>query len=177
MRILIAHEAPAGAGGVETYLAAITPALIARGHDLAFLHHDARTERDPTQIAPPDISTASVADDGLEGAIGRMRMWQPDVCFSHNMRPLVVDDRLMSLAPVVKMMHGYFGTCIGGQKAHAFPDVEACSRTFGAPCLGLYLPRHCGQLRPLVMITQFTWASRQQRMLDRYAHIVPAIRK
>ena len=37
MRILIAHDAAAGGGGVESYLAAIMPALAARGHEVAFL--------------------------------------------------------------------------------------------------------------------------------------------
>ena len=76
--------------------------------------------------------------------------------------------------PVVKMMHGYFGTCIGGQKAHTFPAVEACAREFGLACLGLYLPRRCGQLRPALMVSQFGWASRQRKLFDRYAHVVVA---
>jgi glycosyltransferase involved in cell wall biosynthesis len=174
MRILIAHEAPAGGGGVESYLAAIMPALAARGHDLAFLHHNSRSERGPTEIGHPGIPTASIADEGLDAAVARMRAWQPDVCFSHNMRQLIVEERLMSIVPVVKMMHGYFGTCISGQKAHAFPGVQPCAREFGAPCLALFLPRRCGQLRPLLMIEQFGWASRQRRMFDRYAHVVVA---
>ena len=105
-----------------------------------------------------------------------MREWRPDVCFSHNMQPLEVDEGLASVCPVVKMMHGYFGTCISGQKAHAFPAVAACAREFGLACLGLYLPRRCGQLRPALMISQFGWASRQRGLFDRYAHVVVASR-
>jgi glycosyltransferase involved in cell wall biosynthesis len=176
MRILIAHEAPAGGGGVESYLAAIMPALAARGHDLAFLHHNPRSEHGPTEIGYPGILTASVADDGLDAAVARMRAWQPDLCFSHNMRQLFVEERLMAFVPVVKMMHGYFGTCISGQKAHAFPGIQPCARVFGAPCLGLFMPRRCGQLRPLLMIEQFGWASRQRRMFERYARVVVASR-
>lgn len=174
MRILIAHEAPAGAGGVESYLAALMPALTARGHQLAFLHYNRRAEQGPTRLAGPQLPSVSVADDGLDTAMARMREWQPDLCFSHNMRQLEVDERLASTWPVVKMMHGYFGTCISGQKAHAFPGVVPCSREFGPPCLGLYLPRRCGQLRPIGMFTQYGWASHQRALFDAYSHVVVA---
>jgi len=174
MRILIVHESPAGAGGAESYLAALMPALAARGHALAFLHHNPRSDQGPTRLDGCAAPSASVMDDGLDAAIARMQAWRPHLCFSHNMRHLEVDERLLELAPVVKMMHGYFGTCIGGQKTHTFPGIEPCSRVFGTACLGLYLPRRCGRLRPLVMIEQFGWASRQRTLFDRYAHLVVA---
>ena len=122
------------------------------------------------------MPAVSVSDDGLDGASDRMRTWGPDVCFSHNMRQLDVEERLCAEWPVVKMMHGYFGTCIGGQKAHAFPGVVPCRREFGPPCLALYLPRRCGQWRPLAMIEQYGWASRQRALFDRYAQVVVASR-
>jgi glycosyltransferase involved in cell wall biosynthesis len=174
MRILIANDAAAGGGGVESYLAAIIPALAARGHRLAFLHHSPRSEQGPTRLAHAGMPDISVGDDGMDAAVGSVREWGPDVCFSHNMRELDVEEQLTSRWPVVKMMHGYFGTCISGQKAHTFPGVVPCSRTFGAPCLALYLPRRCGQLRPLKMMPQYRWASRQRALLDRYAHVVVA---
>lgn len=174
MRILIAHEAPAGGGGVETYLEALMPALAVRGHQLAFLHHNSRAQQGPTRLDDPEFESASVADDGLDAAIAHMREWRPDVCFSHNMGPLEVEERLASTWPTVKMMHGYFGTCIGGQKAHTFPGVVPCSRQFGAPCLALYLPRRCGQLRPLQMFTEYAWAKRQRALLKTYSHVVVA---
>ena len=174
MRILIAHEALAGGGGVESYLASLMPALIARGHSLAFLHHNRRSAAGPTQLAFPGVPSAGVADVGLESAIDRMRAWGPDVCFSHNMRHLEVDAALAGEWPTVKMMHGYFGTCVSGQKSHAFPSTQPCSRTLGAACLALYLPRHCGQLRPVLMLQQYGWASRQRALFDRYAHVVVA---
>jgi glycosyltransferase involved in cell wall biosynthesis len=173
MRILIAHEASAGGGGVESYLAAIMPALQARGHHLAFLCDTSRAHEGPTRL---DGLTPvfSAADDGLSQATERARSWGPDVCFSHNMGRLELEERVMSFAPVVKMMHGYFGTCVSSQKAHAFPRMQACSRTFGLPCLALYMPRRCGQLRPALMMQQFRWTSRQHGLFDRYQHVVVA---
>ena len=176
MRILIAHEAAVGAGGVESYLAALMPALAARGHQVAFLHHNPRSEDGPTRLSHPGMPAVSVSDDGLDGAVDQMRAWRPDVCFSHNMGPLDVEARLASEWPVIKMMHGYFGTCISGQKAHAFPGVVPCAREFGPPCLALFLPRRCGQRRPLAMLEQYSWASRQRALFDRYAQVVVASR-
>ena len=174
MRILIANEAIVGSGGVESYLASLLPALASRGHAIALLHANTRDEQGGTRIDAGAALTASVADDGLERALQVMREWRPDVCFSHNMRRLDIEERLLDLWPVVKMMHGYFGTCIGGQKAHAFPRIMACTRTFGAACLALYLPRHCGQYRPLQMIDEFRWATRQRALLRCYAAVVTA---
>jgi glycosyltransferase involved in cell wall biosynthesis len=173
MRILIAHDAAAGAGGVESYLAALMPALQARGHQLAFVCDGSRSQQGPVRLDyVPTV--ASITDMGFLRGMEYIRAWQPDACFSHNMRRLAIDESLTSLCPVVKMMHGYFGTCIGGQKAHAFPTVQPCAREFGVACLGMYLPRHCGQLRPASMVSQFAWALRQQRLFGRYAHIVVA---
>ena len=45
MNIVVAHEAIDGAGGVETYLAAIVPALQARGHRIAVLYHHGCPQR------------------------------------------------------------------------------------------------------------------------------------
>ena len=174
MRILIVHEAASGAGGVETYLSALMPALAARGHHVALLHYHSRSQEGPTSLLDAGRFSASVVDDGLEHALCKVREWQPDVCFSHNMRPLEVDERLAALYPAVKMLHGYFGTCVSGHKAHAFPKLAPCSRTFGVACLALYAPRRCGQLRPPRMLAQYAWASRQRALFNTYSHVVVA---
>lgn len=174
MRILIAHEALAGAGGVESYLSCLVPALLARGHRVAFLHHNPASEPGPTSLQHADVRTFGVADQGLAGALAGARAWQPQVCFSHNMRDLDIETALAGAFPMVKMMHGYFGTCIGGQKAHGFPAVTACSRRFGPKCLALYLPRQCGQRHPMVMLNGYAWASRQRKLFASYAHVVVA---
>lgn len=174
MRILIAHEALAGAGGIESYLATVIPALVARGHSLALLHLTPRSDIGPVRLDHPEVPSAGVADHGLEHCLAWARQFEPDVCFSHNIRLLELDERLAVEWPTVKMMHGYFGTCISSQKTHSFPSIEPCTRTFGPACLGLYLPRHCGQLRPLRMLRHYRWASSQHDLLARYAHVVVA---
>lgn len=176
MRILIAHEAAAGGGGVESYLAALVPALMARGDSVAFLHHRTRADTGPIRLQFENIPHFSVEDDGFDPVLQRIESWRPDVCFSHNMGPLDVDEALLARWRVVKMMHGFFGTCISSQKSHGFPSVVPCTRAFGAACVALYVPRRCGSLHPVKALRSFAWNSRQRHVLDRYAAVVVASR-
>ena len=116
----------------------------------------------------------SVERDGLDATIDAAIRWKPQVCFSHNMRDLEVERRLLALCPVAKFMHGYFGTCIGGQKMFARPVARPCSRTFGLPCVALYLPLGCGQVSVLGLARQYRWAREQRALFDRYRFIVVA---
>lgn len=173
MRILFANDAVGDAGGVQAYLAAVMPALAAGGHQVALLyHHESRGgEGTPAPAAAPHFCAAEL---GVERALAAAREWAPDVAFSHNMRPLEVERGMLAAMPVVKMMHGYFGTCIGGQKAHLFPRPEPCGRVFGPACLALYLPRRNGRLRPSYMVGQWRWANQQNALFTRYAAVVTA---
>ena len=171
MRILLANEARAGGGGVETYLASLAALLASRGHEVALLHDNTAREAGPTMIATAEHW--SVQDDGFDAALERAVEWRPDVCFSHNMRRLALDEALIARGRVVKMMHGYFGTCVSGQKAFG-STLQPCARTCGPSCLALYGPRRCGQLRPAAIVAQYRWAARQRRLFDRYACIVVA---
>ena len=172
MRILLANEARAGGGGVETYLANLVAALQDRGHQVALLYANPATETGPTRIDTPE--SWSVADLGLGAAVERVRAWRADVTFSHNLGRLDVDETLAAAGPVVKMMHGYFGTCVSGQKAHLFPASRACSRRCGPACLALYLPRRCGRIDPLEMMANYRWAGRQRALFAKYRSLVVA---
>jgi glycosyltransferase involved in cell wall biosynthesis len=172
VRILFANDGIGDAGGVQSYLAAVMPALAARGHRVALLHRDAlRGQRSPAPEGAPHFGTAV---RGVDWALGAARAWGPDVAFSHNMGPLEVERGLLDAGPVVKMMHGYFGTCIGGQKAHLFPSAEPCGRRFGPACLALYLPRRNGPLRLPYLARQWRWAVDQNALFPRYAAVVTA---
>jgi glycosyltransferase involved in cell wall biosynthesis len=173
MRILFANDGIGDAGGVQTYLAAVMPALAARGHDVALLHLDPLRGGEGTP-APAGAPHFCMAEMGIDGALEAARAWAPDVAFSHNMRPLEVDRRLMAVAPAVKMMHGYFGTCIGGQKAHLFPRAEPCGRVFGPACLALYVPRRNGRMSLPYISDQWRWANEQKSLFASYTAVVTA---
>ena len=160
MRILLANDGFGDAGGVQHYLDAVAGGLAARGHALALLHRDAT----PATIAEASMRAFpqfSVAVDGIEPTLDRIGRWDPDLCFSHNMNVLDIDRALIARWPVVKFMHGYFGTCIGGQKRFAFPIVQPCHRRFGLACLTLYAPRHCGELKVDAFVGHYRWAREQ----------------
>ena len=170
MRVLLANDGIDDPGGVDTYLRAIAAALRARGHDVAYLHY-ARGERGSNFPADPAFG---VLDTGLHTALRHAAAWRPDAVFSHNMQPLDVESALLRRWPVVKMMHGYFGTCISGHKAYARPSRKPCGKRFDAVCLAYFFPRRCGASSPGRMTRQYLWARRQQKLFPRYAAIVVA---
>jgi glycosyltransferase involved in cell wall biosynthesis len=173
VRILLANDGVSDAGGVRSYLAAVSGALVARGHEVALLHVDAPAPDTPLPI-PPGAPRFGMAEEGEDAALHRAAAWRPDVAFVHNLRPLHVDDRLTRLFPVVRMMHGYFGTCVSGQKAHLAPRPVPCGRALGPACLAIYGPRRCGRLRPGYVVRQWRWARRQRAHFSRYAAMVVA---
>ena len=173
MRILMANDGVSDVGGVQAYLDAVVGGLQARGHDVALAHCT------DSGIADPDSALQQLPRFRVDGhdrdaAWTAIRAWAPDVCYSHNMSALEVDEHLSHVAPVVKFMHGYFGTCISNLKSHGFPSVQACDRRFGSACVALFLPRRCGRLSPTVLIDQLRWARDQRRQFARYTALVVA---
>jgi len=172
MRILIANDSRIDGGGVGTYLSLLIELLGTHGHSVALFHDGADDPASANRLSAADVW--SVENGGLKTALSSVRTWRPDVCYSHNMRRLEIDEQLAGEWPTVKMMHGYFGTCVSGQKSFSFPDVRACSRRCGPACLVHYLPRRCGYRNPAVMLSQYNWAARQRALFSRYAAIVVA---
>ncbi len=130
MKILVAQDALHSEGGVESYLAAIIPALRARGHSVALLF-----VRRGGQALVGDIDgpCVGVDPDRLDWAFAELNAWEPDVCFSNNMAPLDVERRLLDEWPVVKFMHAYFGTCISALKMHEFPSAAPAAGRLDPP--------------------------------------------
>jgi glycosyltransferase involved in cell wall biosynthesis len=173
MKIVVAQDALHAEGGVETYMASVIPGLRARGHSVALLFVGRRgaPRFDLGDVDGPEVA---VEPPDIDAAFAELRAWGPDVCFSNNMAPLDVERRALDEWPVVKFMHGYFGTCVSALKTHAFPFRTACSRTLGPACLALYVPRHCGSLTPAALTGGYRWARAQQQLLTRYAAVVVA---
>ena len=173
MRILVANDGVSDVGGVQTYLDAVIGALEARGHSIAFAYcTDAGSDEARGDLRR--VERFHLAGAQPREALDALRGWAPDVCYSHNMANLAIDRELQGIAPVVKFMHGYFGTCVGGQKMHAFPRPIVCDRIFGPSCAALYLPRRCGRLSTRVLLDQWRWAVEQRSLFETYAAIVVA---
>jgi glycosyltransferase involved in cell wall biosynthesis len=172
VKIVVAQDALHAEGGVESYLAAIIPAMRKRGHSIALLF--VRRRSGMPLVGDVDGPVVAVDSEHLDLAFTELRSWRPDVCFSNNMAPLDVEMRALAEWPVVKFMHGYFGTCVSALKTHEFPAGVACHRTLGPACLALYGPRHCGVLTPAALVGGYRWARAQQRLLPQYANVVIA---
>jgi glycosyltransferase involved in cell wall biosynthesis len=173
VRLLISNDGYQDTGGVQSYLEAIVTGLQSRGHDIAMLYQD-RTPAMPSNGTSHGLRHFSVARDGLEATMAAVARWQPETCYSNNMSDLGVDRRLMAIAPVVKFMHGYFGTCVSGLKMFGLPVARPCQRKFGVACLAMYLPRRCGGLNVLKIPGQYRWTREQHALIGRYSAIVVA---
>jgi glycosyltransferase involved in cell wall biosynthesis len=173
MRILLAHDAIGTDGGVETYLLSVMLELRRRGHQVALAFCTGNARALSTSVAHV---TFDIGGARLGAAAEDIARWNPDVCYSHNMGPLDVDRTLIGRWPVVKMLHGFFGTCVSGLKMHGWPHAVACGRTCGPACLALYLPRRCGQLSPGAMLRGYAWAREQRGLFPSYRSIVVASR-
>ena len=172
MRILLATEGIEEAGGVDTYLASVACGLVSRGHAIAVLHQNAPARK--AGVPWPSVDRFGLRELGTGQAFSAAEAWRPDLCFSHNMSALEIEKALVERWPVVKMMHGYLGTCVSGQKSFGFPRREPCDRRFGAQCLAMYLPRRCGRRSPAVMMREYKWARAQRSLFGRYAAVVVA---
>jgi len=170
VRILFANDGIGDPGGVQSYLAAVMPALARRGHEVALLHVDALR---PGTASPAPAGVPHFGP-GIGAAVEGALAWGADVAFVHNMRALEVDRRLCAAVPTVKFMHGYFGTCVSGQKAHLFPRAQPCGKPFGPGCIPIYATRRCGRMRPGYVADGYRWASAQNGMFGGYASIVTA---
>lgn len=170
MRILFVNDGIGDAGGVQSYLSRVIPGLAARGHAVALLHLDPARPGAPSPAPGAPHFCLAGGSAALDAALG----WRPDVVFSHNMRVLETERALLAARPVVKFMHGYFGTCIGGQKAHLFPEPVPCHRPLGAACLALYGPRRCGRLSLPHAAAHWRWAHEQRALFGDYAAMVVA---
>jgi glycosyltransferase involved in cell wall biosynthesis len=174
MRILITTGYRSIVGGIETYLQVLIPALLERGHRVALVcDYDAAGK--PT-VDPVDADLPFWGSDELmqnSGSWSDLTHWAPDVVYSQGLFSPEIDRALQLTYPTVLYAHNYWGTCTTGRKCHAFPNVQACERTFGPMCLLYHYPRRCGGLNPILAWKMFGMErSRNARLPDYRAVLV-----
>ena len=186
MRIVVAHESVETAGGAETYLVSVIQGLRERGHQIALVYHRRSDGGSPLRQgesplrrgeSPFEMKRTSRSALKIEASMLSVPISAsggPTSAFHTIWARSQVDRRLLAHWPVVKMLHGYFGTCVSGLKMHAIPSAQVCERTFGPACLALYFPRRCGQLSLGAMVEGYRWASEQRALLARYTAAVVA---
>lgn len=150
MRVAVASWTIRQAGGVESYLGSVIPALRAAGLDVAFFHEvDGPSDR--ARIDTADVPVFSAESKGVDAAVAALRAWNPDVVYLHGLHDPQTFERLTALAPSVTFIHTYVGTCVSGAKTHTWPSAIPCAKQFGPMCLAHYFPRGCGGRSPVTM--------------------------
>lgn len=155
---------------MESYLAALIPRLIARGHSVAGWFETAAPGNPPGGMAAPAPSWIEPVADARTTA--ELRAWQPDLMFVNGLRSPASERVLQTVAPGVFVAHSYYGTCISGTKTHRFPTTRACSREFGPACLAAYYPCRCGGISPMTMVREYRTQSARLALLRDYRRIV-----
>lgn len=170
MRVAVATWTNRLAGGVETYLAAVVPALVQRGHHVAILHEVEEPAERASIVAATSVPQWSVARSG-DAALESLRAWRPDVLFANGMDSAELERRTLEIAPAVLFAHAYRGTCISGTKSFRTPRRATCDRTLGSACLLHYLPRQCGGFSPVTMMRLYRRETHRRDLLKRYAAV------
>jgi glycosyltransferase involved in cell wall biosynthesis len=173
MRILVATWSSRLVGGTETYLARILPRLGSNANELGFFYETDEPAGRP-HIPLPEGSTSFYPAVGRDERLRAVRTWRPSVIYVHGLLDPAVEERLLEIAPAVFFAHGYYGTCISGDKTHKFPVVQPCTREFGPACLGLFYPRRCGGLNPITMAREYNKQRQRLSLLPRYAAVITA---
>jgi glycosyltransferase involved in cell wall biosynthesis len=173
MRIAAVNLHRAKVGGAETYLDTVLLAFAAVGHEVAlWCEIDAAPGLE--RIRLPERAPAWCAREmGSRKAPAALESWRPEVIYVHSMS-LRSAARIVEIAPAVLFAHGYYGTCISGNKMFAAPCPRPCARRFGWRCLVHYYPRRCGGLNPIRMWREYRLQSAHLGLMRRYAALLTA---
>lgn len=152
MRIAVAAHTDGRAGGVETYLEAVLPALVRRGHAVACFFE--AVNGGASRVTPSSMPVWSAGQEPLQ-AIQSLSRWAPDVVYAHGMRSPALEGQVLGLAPSVFFAHSYYGTCVSGAKSYRMPQDQTCARVFGPACLAQYYLRRCGGWSPATLLRQY----------------------
>ncbi len=174
MRIAIVNWTDRKVGGSESYIESVAGGLDAAGHGTA-LFCGVELPENRKQLQMPNATPIWCASRlGSERAIDELRNWHPDVIYGHSLPDPDVEAATLKIAPAAFFAHGYYGTCISGDKAFKRPLIRPCSRRFGWQCLAQYYPHRCGGLSPATMWSDFRLQSRRLRLLHSYRAILTA---
>ena len=174
MRIAAVNLNRTRVGGIETYLDTAFAALTAAGHEVA-LWCEIDAPAGAPKIRLPDRAPAwCVAEGGLAPALAALKAWRPDVIYVHAVSHPSIEERIIDAGPAVLFDHGYYGTCISGNKMFAAPRPRPCARCFGVQCLFHYYPHRCGGLNPIRMWTEYRRQSARLGLMRRYAAVLVA---
>ena len=177
MRILIANWHRNTVGGAESYLRALIPGLLERGHEVALVHgYQTTIDRETIDLPEHQLPRWCYEELGIQALLNGISQWKPEVVYSQGMESPDLELALLDDYPCVLFAHGYYGTCATGSKCHAWPHRTPCSRAFGPMCLILHYPRRCGGLNPLTTWNNYRQQAQRHGLLGRFKAVLVASR-
>jgi glycosyltransferase involved in cell wall biosynthesis len=172
MRITIANCTSRQAGGVESYLGMIIPALARRGHQLSFLCETDAPEARARIPMVQDLASWRVDQMGPQQALNELRDWRPDVIYVQKFFDPEIEAAVQRVASSVFFVHDYTSICVSGMKSFKRPVAQPCHCKSGPACLLRYFPRGCGGDNPWTMIKLFRLQARRLELLRRYDALI-----
>lgn len=176
MRILIASWHRKIVGGVESYLQAVIPALLERGHELGLIHGYETPGGDTIDPVNDNLPRWCYEQLGIQALMKRVAEWKPDLVYTHGLDSPELESALLEDYPCVLFAHGYYGTCATGRKCQALPHPAPCSRRFSPMCLVLHYPRRCGGLHPATTWRNYRVQAQRNDLLRRFTSVLVASR-
>lgn len=176
MRIALATICRTVLGGAEAYVRALLPELSRRGHDVALLYESDRNDSNRDILdSLADIPHWDHSQLGTDGVVAALRNWKPSIVYNQGIVDHGFEQALVDEFPSVMYAHGYYGTCISGQKCWGLSG-RTCQRRFSAACLACYYPLHCGGWSPFYMWRGFCRQKQRFGLLQSYKRVVVASR-
>lgn len=167
-RIAFVNWSRRQAGGVETYLDFLLPAVAGTGRHVAlWTELDHPVDRAPVTL-PAGAVEWCVALSDLESVMAALQRWAPSVLLVNGVIDPLIETQLLRIAPAVFVAHTYTGTCISSRKTLAFPQARPCDRVLGPACLALFYPRRCGGLNPVTLVRDYRRQSSRLRLMGAY---------
>jgi glycosyltransferase involved in cell wall biosynthesis len=167
MRIGLVTWSRRRAGGVETYVEAISTALARADHTLSLWFETDDPSDRPEMMLPASTPQFHIGRDP-QAALD----WAPDVLLVNGLNDVALEGRLLAARPSVFVAHNFYGTCVSGTKAWAFPVDRPCNKRLGWPCLMHYFPHRCGGRSPVTMFTRYARERERLAALHRAGAIV-----
>ena len=172
MRIALTNWSNRLVGGAEQYIAAISAALLDRGHEVGLWYQvSAPSDRPLIQVGPA-VPQWDASRLGLRQAVDSLRAWRPDIVYCQGLLDPAVEEATQAVARSVFFAHNYHGTCITGGKTTMFPVIQPCDRTFGAACLLRFYPHRCGGLSPFTMWRDYRKSRKRLQALAGYDQVI-----
>lgn len=175
MRIAIVGANRALVGGVETYLAWILAALVARGHEVAFAFEQTTTQ--PERAVDRGVAPLTRWDlQAVDRTVffEQLTAFHPDIVFLQGCRDQTLDLALALRFRAVLFAHVFYATCATGWRVHRIPQRKICTRRFGPACLPINYLRGCGARNPVQLLTLYSDQRGRSKVLPRLAGLVVA---